>query len=91
MGKHGLRVMNKNGERFANVCTDCNLVISGRLSPQKAVHEATCVSFDHITENEIGHICMSQKFRPYLMHLRVKRDADNASDHHLLFARVRLN
>jgi len=90
MGKHGLPVMNKNGERFANVCADCNLVISGSLPPHKAVHEATCVSFDHITENEIDHICISQKFRPSLIHLRVKRGAETASDHHLLVARLRL-
>ena len=86
MGKHGLRMMNKKGKRFANVYADCNLVISGSLSQHKAVHEATCVSFDHITENEIDHICISQKFRPSLLHLRVKRGADTASDHHLVVA-----
>jgi len=36
MGKHGLGAVNKNGERFADFFADCNLVISGSLSPPKS-------------------------------------------------------
>ena len=90
MGKHGLGTMNENGERFADFCADCNFVIGGSLFPHKAAHKATWVSPDHITENQIDHISISQKFRRSLLDVRVKRDADAASDHHFLVARVRL-
>ena len=82
--------MNENGERFADCCADCNLVIEGSLFPHKTAHKATWVSPDHVTENQIDHICISQKFRRSLLDTRVKRGADAASDHHLLVARVRL-
>lgn len=38
----------------------------------------------------IDHICISPQFRRSLLHVRVKRGADAASDHHLRVARVRL-
>ena len=38
----------------------------------------------------IDHICISPQFRRSLLHVRVKRGADAASDHHLRIARVRL-
>jgi len=71
--------MNENGERFANLWANCNLVISGSLFPYKAAHKATWVSFDHITENQRDHIFISQKFRRSLSDVRVKRGADAAS------------
>jgi len=90
MGKHGLGAMNENGERFAEFCADRNLVIGGSLFPHKTVHKETWLSFDHITENQIDHMCISQKVRRSLLDVRVKRGADAASDHHLIVARVRL-
>ena len=38
----------------------------------------------------VDHICISPQFRRSLLHVRVKRGADAASDHHLRVARVRL-
>ena len=52
MAKHGLGVINENGESYADFCADCNLVINGSLFPHKAVHEATWISLDQITENQ---------------------------------------
>jgi hypothetical protein len=31
MGRHGLGTMNENGERFAELCSNNNLVIGGTL------------------------------------------------------------
>ena len=44
MGKQGLG-MNENGERFADVWAENNLV-----------HKATWISTDHTTENQVDHI-----------------------------------
>ena len=56
MGKHRLGPMNENGERFADVCADNNLVIGGTVFPHKPIHKATWISPDHTTENQIDHI-----------------------------------
>ena len=63
MGKHGLGSRNENGEQFAEFCAFNSLVIGGTLFPYKKVHKATWVSPDHVTENQIDDICISQRFR----------------------------
>ncbi|KAI0214697.1 hypothetical protein LSAT2_000182, partial [Lamellibrachia satsuma] len=54
------------------------------------IHKATWVSPDHVTENQIDHICIGKTFRRSLQDVRVKRGADAASDHHLLVAILKL-
>ena len=56
----------------------------------KRIHKTTWVSPDHLTENQIDHICIGKRFRRSLEDVRVKRGADVASDHHLLIARLKL-
>ena len=90
MGRHGLGTMNENGERFANFCAENNMIIGGTLFPHKAVHKATWVSPNHITENQIDHVCICKQFRSSLLDVRVRRGADAASDHHLVTAKMRL-
>ena len=90
MGKQGLGTMNENGERFADICADYNLVIGGTVFPHKPIHKATWISPDHTTENQIDHICINRKFRHSLLDVRVKRGADAGSDHHLLTAKLQL-
>ena len=63
MGTHGLGEMNENGERFVNLCALNHLVIGGSVFPHKRIHKATWRSPDHITENQIDHICINKKFR----------------------------
>nr|KAG5696667.1 hypothetical protein BaRGS_023076 [Batillaria attramentaria] len=63
MGTHGLGQMNENGERFADFCALNQLVIGGSIFPHKRTHKATWRSPDHVTENQIDHICISRKFR----------------------------
>lgn len=90
MGREGLGIMNENGERFAAACADNNLVIGGSVFQHKNIHKATWVSADHTTENQIDHICISQKFRHSLLDVRVRRRADAGSDRHLLTAKIQL-
>ena len=63
MGTHGLRQMNENGERFADRSVLNQLVIGGSFYPHKRIHEATWISPNGVTENQIDHICISRKFR----------------------------
>ncbi|KAJ8337023.1 hypothetical protein SKAU_G00382430 [Synaphobranchus kaupii] len=82
--------MSEHGEKFIDICALNKLVIGGSIFPHKEIHKATWVSPDHITENQIDHICISKKFRRSLQDVRAKRGADEASDHHLLTARLKL-
>ena len=90
MGKHGRGTMNENGQLFADFCAENNLAIGGSLFPHKEVHKITWVSPDHVTENQIDHICISTKFRRSLLDVRSKRGADVPSDHHLVMGKVQL-
>ena len=90
MGAHGLGQMNENGERFADLCSLNQMVIGGSIFPHKRIHKATWRSPDHVTENQIDHICISRQFRRSCQDVRVKRGADAASDHHLLLMTAKL-
>ena len=90
MGTHGLGQMNENGERFADLCALNQLVIGGSIFPHKRIHKVTWRSPDHVTENQIDHICISQKFRRSWRDVRAMRGADVSTDHHLLITAVRL-
>ena len=84
MGTHGLGQMNENGECFADLCALNQLVIGGSIFPHKRIHKATWISPNHVTENQIDHICISRKFRRSWRDVRVMRGADVSSDHHPL-------
>ena len=78
MGTHGIGEMNENGEMFADLCSFNRLIIGGSVFPHRRIHKATWISPDHRTENQIDHICISQKFR------------NAASDHHLVLTKLKL-
>ncbi|VDP07114.1 unnamed protein product [Schistosoma margrebowiei] len=81
---------NENGERFANLCVFNKLVIGGTIFPHKRIHRSTWISPDHTTENQIDHICINKKFRRAVEDVRTRREADIASDHHLVVANLKL-
>ena len=91
MGTHGLGQMNEKGERFADLCALNQLVIGDSIFPHKRIHKATWTSPNHITENQIDHICIRRKFRRSWLDVPVMRGADVSSDHHLLMTTVRLH
>ena len=70
MGTHGLGDMNNNGERFADLCAEHELVIGGSVFPHERIHKATWVSPSDTAENQINHLCISRKFRRTLLDMR---------------------
>ncbi|VDP27562.1 unnamed protein product [Schistosoma mattheei] len=81
---------NENGERFANLCAFNKLVIGGTIFPHKRIYKATWISPEHTTENEIDHICINKKFLRTMKDLWSRREADIASDHHLVVMNLKL-
>lgn len=64
-----------------------SFVATTNLSQEKVflhthIDKTTWVSPDHITENQIDHVCINNTFRRTLQDVGVKRGADAASDHH---------
>ncbi|XP_072382737.1 uncharacterized protein [Diabrotica undecimpunctata] len=90
MGKHGLGMMNENGERFTNFCSSHNLVIGGTIFPHKNIHKVTWTAPGHTRENQIDHIAISKRWRSSLFDVRNKRGADIASDHHLVIGTIKI-
>ena len=90
MGTHGIGEMNENGEMFTDLCSFNILIIGGSVFPHRRIHNATWVSPDHRKENQIDHICISQKFRRSMQDVRVFRGADAASDNHLVLIKLKL-
>ncbi|VDP67761.1 unnamed protein product [Schistosoma mattheei] len=69
MGRHELGERNESKEKFANLCTSNKLVIGGTTFPPKRGHNATWVSPDHTTQNQIDDICISKKPTSYGIHM----------------------
>ena len=90
MGRHGLRCLNENGERLADLYAFNDLVIGGSIYPHKTTHKATWISPDGRSSNQIDHIAIGRKWRRSLIDVRVKRGADVASDHHLLLGVIKV-
>ena len=89
MGQCRLGVMNNNGERLGDFYALNKLVFSWSVFPHRRIYEATWLSPDQSTANQIYHFCISKKFRRSFQDVRVKRGADVASDHHLVIANLK--
>ncbi|KAL1445995.1 hypothetical protein WDU94_003677 [Cyamophila willieti] len=90
MGTHGEGEMNNNGTRFAELCSNHDLVIGGTLFPHKRCHKLTWTHPTGLYKNQIDHVAMSKKWRTSLLDTRCRRGADCGSDHHLITAEIRL-
>ena len=62
IGKQGLAQINENGELFMDVCVIKQLVIVGSV-PTTSVFIKPLGDPNHITENQINHVCASKRFR----------------------------
>ena len=82
--------MNENEELLVDFCAFNNMVIGGSIFHEKDIHKVTWRSPDHVTENQINHVCIGQKFRRSLQGVRVKRGEDASSDYHLVMAPLKL-
>lgn len=65
-------------------------MIGGSIFPHQRINKVNWRLPDHVTENQIDHICINKRFRKAWKDVRVIRIADNPSDHHLLTTAVRL-
>ena len=90
MSRHGIGRMNDNGERLCEFCDMNELIITGTWFPHRDIHEATWVSPDGKTRNQIDHVLINKKFRKSVIDTRVYRSADIGSDHHLVCTKVKL-
>ena len=90
MRPNGIGEMNENGEIFADFCVVNSLVIDGTHFPHKNCHKVTWVSQNGVTENQIDHIAISQRWRSSLQDVPNKRGADIASNHHIIIAKIQL-
>lgn len=83
----GLGNMNENGERFAGPCSLDQLVIGGNIFPRKQFHNGTLRSPDHVTENQIDHICINISS---MGRCQGDKRSNISSDHYLLITAARL-
>ena len=90
MGRHGLGVMNENGERLCDFCAMNELLITGTLFPHRDIHKATWVSPDGDTKNQIDHVLINKRFRTSVRDTRAYRGPDVASDHFLIISTLKL-
>ena len=65
MGKQGVGVMNKNGERFANLCAISSRLISGTILAHRNIHLATWILPEHYKKPD----------RPYMYIEKVQKDS----------------
>ena len=63
MERHGLGEINENGEMLADFCSTNSLVIGGTIFSHWKCHKATWVSPDKLTENQIDHVMVRQRYR----------------------------
>ena len=91
MGRQGLGVMNENGQLFADLCMDSELVIGGTLFRHKPAHTYTWASPDGVTFNQIDHVAVSRRWVSSLQDVRAFHGADCGSDHNLVIAKVKLS
>ena len=74
MRRHKLEKMNNNGKKLLDICASNKLVIGGSIFTHKSIPKATWVSPDHVTVNQIDHICINKKFRRTLQDVRVDEE-----------------
>ena len=89
MERHELGGMNENGEMLADFCFTNSLVIGGTIFSHRKCHKAIWVSHDELTK-QIDHVMVRQRYRSSLQDVRVRRDAEIGSDHHLVVTKSKM-
>ena len=89
MGRHAPGEGNKYAKKFSNLFVFNEMVIGVTIIPHQHIHKASLISPDHIAQNQIDHICVSEKLRRTLEDISSRRGADIVSDHHLVVAKMK--
>ena len=90
IGKFGLGVQNKAGQRLIEFYQENALVIANSLFQQHKRRLYTWTSPDGQHQNQIDYILCSQRRRSSIQSAKARPGADCGSDHELLIAKFRL-
>ena len=92
IGKYGLRLQNKAGQRLIEFCQENALVIESDLFQQHKRRLYTWTSPDGQPRNQIDYILCSQRWRSSIQSTTTTKrlGADCGSDHEFLTAKFRL-
>ena len=89
MGKFGIGVQNKAGQRLTEFCQENTLVIANTLFQQHKRRLYTWTSPDSQYWNQIDYILCSQTWKSSVQSAKTRPGADCGSDHELLIAKFR--
>ena len=89
MGKYGEKTKNNNGYRLINYCSENNLIITNSFFQHKAIHKFTRVLRSKEEESIIDYILTNKENRKNIKDVKVKREPEIGSDHHLLLAKIK--
>ena len=90
IGRHGVGIINDNGERLCDICSTNGFIVTGTIFPHKEIHKTTWKSPDGRTLNQIDHVLVNGNMRTSVLDTRVMRGADVFSDHFLVRTKIRL-
>ena len=90
IGKFGLGVQNKAGQRLTEICQENALVIANTLFQQHKRRLYTWILLDSQYQNQTDYILCSQRWRGSIQSAKTRLGTDCGSDHELLIARFRL-
>lgn len=86
MGKYSLGIMNDNGHRLVDFCTEINPLVGGYLHTKTATK---LQSLEGNYKNQIDHICFNRKWCRSIEDVCIKRGADISNDQYLVVAEVK--
>ena len=90
IGKFGLGVQKKVGQRLTEFCQENALVIANTLFQQHKRRLYTWTSPDGQHRSQTDYILCSQRWRSSIQSAKTRPGADCASDHELFIAKFRL-
>ena len=90
IGKLGLGVQNKAGQRLIEFCQENTLVIASTLFQQHKRRLYTWTSPDGQHQNQTDYIHCIQRWRSSIQSANTRQGGDYGSDHELLIAKFRL-
>ena len=78
VGKHGIGIMNDNGDRLVSFAAFNNLVITGTIFSHRIGHKQTWTSSNGLTQTQIDNVLISRQHRTSVLDTRAMRGADVA-------------
>lgn len=84
VGRYGEEVINDNGERLIDLCTQNGLKILNGFYPHKSVHKFTWIQETRGLKSIIDYAILRQDSKLKTQDIKVQRGASCGSDHYLL-------